>query len=536
MTHAISLPRRLAALVLSLVLAMACVPMAIAPNAAHAATDGVIGDCLWELKADGTLRIWPLDNKSGTVYGFGGLAPWYASADKITSIDIEGSISFVGGFDRAFSGCTALASVDLSHVETSGVTDMSYMFSGCSALVDVNLSGIDTSGVESLTGMFSYCTSLVSLDLSGFDTTRAWKMRDVFRGCTALIDLDISSFSTSGIADAKNMNGMFSDCTSLARVRLGDKFVFMEEESYLPADMKWKSASTGRTYSSQQIASRRASADTYVNIAPNTTPPVITNGADAMWVKETKTGLAFGTDAPDAFFDEVRVDGKRIDTASYELGKGEQTAITLKPSYLEALAVGTHKIDIASITGAASCSFAIKAAPKPDPTPDPTPTPKPDPTPDPTPTPKPDPKPDPKPEPPTSTQVMYRLYNPNSGEHFYTASIEERDNLVWAGWKGEGHGWTAPMSGDAVYRLYNPSAGEHHYTTSTTERNALIWAGWSDEGVGWYTDAQQRVALYRLYNPNAYANNHHYTTDAQERSILLSIGWQDEGIGWYGVE
>ncbi|HGF8115743.1 TPA: hypothetical protein QFD49_002581, partial [Enterococcus faecium] len=29
-----------------------------------------------------------------------------------------------------------------------------------------------------------------------------------------------------------------------------------------------------------------------------------------------------------------------------------------------------------------------------------------------------------------STNVMYRLYNPNNHEHFYTSSTKERDHLV----------------------------------------------------------------------------------------------------------
>ena len=41
--------------------------------------------------------------------------------------------------------------------------------------------------------------------------------------------------------------------------------------------------------------------------------------------------------------------------------------------------------------------------------------------------------------------------------------------------------------------------------------------------------------MYRLYNPNAYANNHNYTTSEVERDHLLGLGWQDEGIGWYGI-
>lgn len=51
---------------------------------------------------------------------------------------------------------------------------------------------------------------------------------------------------------------------------------------------------------------------------------------------------------------------------------------------------------------------------------------------------------------------MYRLYNPNSGEHFYTASEKEKDHLNSIGWNYEGIGWTAPeKSNTPVYRLYN---------------------------------------------------------------------------------
>lgn len=136
---------------------------------------------------------------------------------------------------------------------------------------------------------------------------------------------------------------------------------------------------------------------------------------------------------------------------------------------------------------------------------------------------------------PDTYEVMFRLYNPNSGEHFYTSSTVERDHLISVGWNDEGTGWTAPKAGEAVYRLYNSNAGEHHYTLSTVERDSLIAAGWNDEGVGWRSDPAQRVALYRVYNPNEYANNHHYTKEAGERDILLGKGWQDEGTAWYGI-
>lgn len=132
---------------------------------------------------------------------------------------------------------------------------------------------------------------------------------------------------------------------------------------------------------------------------------------------------------------------------------------------------------------------------------------------------------------------MYRLYNPNSGEHFFTSSDKERDNVVKAGWRYEGVGWTAPHASDTpVYRLYNEKGGEHHYTKSENERDKLVKLGWKEEGIGWYSDDGKGVQLYRLYNPNAYANNHHYTTSTAERDKLVSLGWQYEGIGWYGMK
>ncbi len=134
-----------------------------------------------------------------------------------------------------------------------------------------------------------------------------------------------------------------------------------------------------------------------------------------------------------------------------------------------------------------------------------------------------------------SSEVMHRLYNPNSGEHFYTSSEVEKNDLVGRGWQYENEGWKAPTSGDAVYRLYNSIAGEHHYTLSAAERDMLVGVGWNDEGIGWYSDPGQGVPLFRVYNPNEYANNHHYTTSAVERDHLLGLGWRDEGISWYGV-
>ena len=134
------------------------------------------------------------------------------------------------------------------------------------------------------------------------------------------------------------------------------------------------------------------------------------------------------------------------------------------------------------------------------------------------------------------TVPMFRMYNPNSGEHFFTGSEEERDNLVAVGWHYEGIAWYAPVSvGEPVYRLFNPNTGDHHYTMSRVEVSDLEKAGWRYEGVAWNAAAPNEYPQYRMFNPNAESGIHHYTGSAEERDWLVSLGWIYEGIGWHGL-
>ena len=169
---------------------------------------------------------------------------------------------------------------------------------------------------------------------------------------------------------------------------------------------------------------------------------------------------------------------------------------------------------------------------------------------------------------------LYRLYNIRSGEHFYTASTDERDYLLKIGWFDEGTGWVSPSTSNTpVYRLYNPNAGDHHYTINREERDHLVKVGWNDEGIGWYAvdepaaedvseradgdgegadganredsdgatgegtePSTKRIPLYRQYNPNAIAGAHNFTTNKEENDFLVNAGWHEEGIAWYVLE
>lgn len=79
-----------------------------------------------------------------------------------------------------------------------------------------------------------------------------------------------------------------------------------------------------------------------------------------------------------------------------------------------------------------------------------------------------------------------------------------------------------------IYRLYNPNSGEHFYTASFDEQKNLV-------SLGWYSDDAKEIPLYRQYNPNAEAGSHSYTTSKAEKDNLVKAGWRAEGISWYAV-
>ncbi len=133
--------------------------------------------------------------------------------------------------------------------------------------------------------------------------------------------------------------------------------------------------------------------------------------------------------------------------------------------------------------------------------------------------------------------TLYRLYNPYTHEHFFTAETTENDNLVRLGWKSEGGvGYIykhAEQGG--VYRLYNPTTGEHHYTMKEDEVAACVKDGWKNEGVKWFSAQNKEVTLnklYSMYNPYEKKFYHHYTADAKEIEQMVKAGWRKEEVKW----
>ena len=72
-------------------------------------------------------------------------------------------------------------SIDLSHFDSSKVTEMIYLFSGCKSLEYIDFTNFNTESLENMPFMFENCISLKSLDLSSFNTENIQDMSNIFQ-------------------------------------------------------------------------------------------------------------------------------------------------------------------------------------------------------------------------------------------------------------------------------------------------------------------------------------------------------------------
>lgn len=199
---------------------------------------------------------------------------------EFNKVDIS-SAKYMGNM---FQECYRLRVADLSSWKSDSVMDISSMFSLCSSLTKVilpeqgihigkvdsaygssatfykctsltsieNLNRLDTSQVENMDGMFYGCKNLTALDLSSFDTSNVKKIHQMFYGCESLTELDLSSFDTTHMETYNDridgtynysMYQMFDSCDNLAKVIVGDQFVFQGGRS--TKYLRWTIAQSG---------------------------------------------------------------------------------------------------------------------------------------------------------------------------------------------------------------------------------------------------------------------------------------------------
>lgn len=117
---------------------------------------------------------------------------------------------------------------EVSMLDTTNFTNMSYVFAGCTNLVELNLSSWNTSNVTNFQSMFASCKALTELDLSNFDTSSLTNTSSAFESMYNLTRLDLSSWNTNKVT---NMSYMFNGCEKLAFLDIRN-FDFTNVTSY----------------------------------------------------------------------------------------------------------------------------------------------------------------------------------------------------------------------------------------------------------------------------------------------------------------
>lgn len=87
--------------------------------------------------------------------------------------------------------------------------------------------------------------------------------------------------------------------------------------------------------------------------------PKFVSGANQEWTKGSKDGLTFKIDTDIKDFKKVLVDGKELKDTDYDIKSGS-TILTLKPSFLDTLSAGKHKIRFEFNTGSVEAYFTVK--------------------------------------------------------------------------------------------------------------------------------------------------------------------------------
>ncbi|EMF0108347.1 BspA family leucine-rich repeat surface protein [Enterococcus hirae] len=181
-------------------------------------------------------------------------SPWMTkkvAGGKIQKIVLSGKVIAPENSTNLFAGgATTLQSLTeiegLSQLDTSNVTDMSYMFAFQIALKNLDLSSFDTSKVTNMSWMFNSMWKLENLDISGFDTSNVTKMHTMF---------------------AK---------TPLKKLTLGDTFKFVESDSgNAGLTSAWKREDgKGNLYSADDFMKNYGTGDltagTYVSVETGT--------------------------------------------------------------------------------------------------------------------------------------------------------------------------------------------------------------------------------------------------------------------------
>ena len=183
-------------------------PLEVTANGTYEAPKGIgYSPVKVNVKLEGNPLQYVIDNQGGD-----GIPRCFFlfNSYKGTSLDnviVSIDTSNVTNMSYMFNECINLKNIPL--LDTHNVTEMSSMFNSCIALETIPK--LDTSNVTNMIYMFGYCRNLISIPL--FDTSSVTDMSNMFYSCNKLTT--IPELNTSKVT---NMKGMFSMCTNLITI------------------------------------------------------------------------------------------------------------------------------------------------------------------------------------------------------------------------------------------------------------------------------------------------------------------------------
>ena len=184
------------------------------------------GTIYWEI-TDGVLRISVSEvggEHSGSFSSDINPHTWTQYRQEITKVyvgDDSGAVmpTNMGGW---FSMLSDVEEIRFVNIDTSNVTDMSYMFCFCRSLESLDISSFDTHSVTGMSAMFVGCNELKTIFVeNGFSTKNLKHGNDMFSNCTSLIGMNGTKYSsdhtdsTYAVVDREGHPGYFSQCITI---------------------------------------------------------------------------------------------------------------------------------------------------------------------------------------------------------------------------------------------------------------------------------------------------------------------------------
>lgn len=226
----------------------------IVPSQSTKLASGTVAGTVFTGFEDTTEVPWINDAlKVKTVYVQNTIQPvsmkeWFSGMANLTTFNAAAIASnarcidttLVTDMSYLFNGCTSLLTTSASsnlqtfvnYLDTRNVRTMRGMFSGCTGITQLSVTNMRTFWLEDATNMFSGCNKLESLTFRAtnaayhttlFTTERVKAFTGMFSGCSKLSSLDLGYFSTNS---ATAMRNMFEGCTSMRTLTLSDRFSF----------------------------------------------------------------------------------------------------------------------------------------------------------------------------------------------------------------------------------------------------------------------------------------------------------------------